>query len=151
MSIFGDLNEAQVIGNMTQDIEVRYTTNGSAVANFSVATNRSFRRQGSDEWQEEVAFHNIVVWGSDAESLSQRAKKGTRIYIKGRLQTRSWEDQDGKKNYRTEIIAEKIILLDRYERGAQESVSPTSKQVSSEQKASESTSSDEIDPDDLPF
>ncbi len=151
MSIFGDLNEAQVIGNMTQDIEVRYTTNGSAVANFSVATNRSFRRQGSDEWQEEVAFHNIVVWGSDAESLSQRAKKGTRIYIKGRLQTRSWEDQDGKKNYRTEIIAEKIILLDRYERGAQESASPTSKQVSSEQKASESTSSDEIDPDDLPF
>lgn len=150
MSVFGDLNEAQVIGNITQDIEVRYTTGGSAVANFSIATNRSYRKQGSDEWQEEVAFHNIVVWGNDAESLSQRAGKGTRIYIKGRLQTRSWEDQDGKKNYRTEIIAEKIILLDRYERGAQDN-SQGGAQSSAPKKTSSQAAPEEIDPDDLPF
>ena len=118
MAVFGDLNESQVIGNITQDLEVRYTTGGSAVTNFSVATNRSYRKQNSEEWQEEVTFHNIVVWGNDAEYLSQRASKGTRLYVKGRLQTRSWEDSDGKKNYRTEIVAEKVILLDRYERGA---------------------------------
>lgn len=160
MAVFGDLNEAQVIGNITQDIEVRYTTGGSAVANFSVATNRSYRKQGSDEWQEEVAFHNIVVWGNDAESLSQRASKGTRVYIKGRLQTRSWEDQDGKKNYRTEIIAEKIILLDRYERGSSEGgnkfeggskSAPSPKQDGGSKKKSQESSGDEIDPDDLPF
>lgn len=155
MAVFGDLNEAQVIGNITQDLEVRYTTGGSAVTNFSVATNRSYRKQGAEDWTEEVTFHNIVVWGNDAEYLSQRASKGTRVYVKGRLQTRSWDDADGKKNYRTEIIAEKVILLDRYEKGntssagqPQENKAPSGKQQNTQSK---STQDGEIDPDDLPF
>ncbi|MBN1332012.1 single-stranded DNA-binding protein [Candidatus Dojkabacteria bacterium] len=162
MAVFGDLNEAQIIGNITQDLEVRYTTGGSAVVNFSVATNRSYRKQGAEEWTEEVAFHNVVVWGNDAEYLSQRASKGTRIYVKGRLQTRSWDDQDGKKNYRTEIVADRVILLDRYERGSEQpgkggepremaedkSVKEDPKSGSQNQKP---VSTDEIDPDDLPF
>lgn len=170
MAVFGDLNEAQVIGNITQDLEVRYTTGGSAVTNFSIATNRSYRKQNSEEWQEEVTFHNIVVWGNDAEYLSQRASKGTRIYIKGRLQTRSWEDADGKKNYRTEIVAERIILLDRYERGSDvqggaNSSAPGNDKRKQENKGidnkankeveagkpKENKKEEEIDPDDLPF
>jgi len=162
MAVFGDLNEAQVIGNITQDLEVRYTTGGSAVTNFSVATNRSFRKRDSEEWQEEVAFHNIVVWGKDAEFMSQRARKGTRVYVRGRLQTRSWEDQDGKKNYRTEIVADKVILLDRYERGSgskstgapaegnDKSPMPEEDKKSAD-KSKKSKKNDEIDPDDLPF
>jgi single-strand DNA-binding protein len=168
MAVFGDINEAQVLGNITQDLEVRYTANGSPVVNFSVATNRSYRKQGEEEWTEETTFHNIVVWGQDAEYLSQRSRKGTRIYVKGRLQTRSWEDADGKKNYRTEIIAERVILIDRYERGSSDSMgqsdtknpnqdkqsSPAKEKAMSkkeESKASKKSESNEIDPDDLPF
>lgn len=154
MAVFGDINEAQVMGNITQDLEVRYTANGSAVTNFSVATNRSFRKQGSEEWEEEVTFHNIVVWGNDAEYLSQKASKGTRIYVKGRLQTRSWEDQEGKKNYRTEIIAERILLIDRYEKGAFDSSKLNkgdNNSAKDKKSLTEKAGDDEIDPDDLPF
>ncbi|MBD3280162.1 single-stranded DNA-binding protein [Candidatus Dojkabacteria bacterium] len=158
MAVFGDLNEAQVIGNITQDLEVRYTTGGSAVVNFSVATNRSYRKQGADDWTEEVTFHNIVVWGNDAEYMSQRASKGTRVYIKGRLQTRSWDDADGKKNYRTEIVANRVILLDRYERGSQQAGSggegpekSAPKDTKAKSAKNKPAGGDEIDPDDLPF
>ncbi len=153
MAVFGDLNEAQILGNITQDLEVRYTTGGNAVVNFSVATNRSFRKQDEEEWQEEVTFHNVVVWGKDAEFLAQRAGKGTRLYVKGRLQIRSWEDAEGKKNYRTEIIAEKIILLDRYNKSSGESAKSDSSSKKDKEDTKESIKSgkDEIDPDDLPF
>lgn len=168
MAVFGDLNEAQVIGNITQDIEVRYTTGGNAVTNFGIATNRSYRKQGQEDWTEEVTFHNIVVWGKDAEYLSQKARKGTRVYIKGRLQTRTWDDADGKKNYKTEITAEKVILLDRYERGSNEGGSSSNApaedtrempakdskkedEKSPKGKKGKAKESDEIDPDDLPF
>ena len=159
--MFGDLNRVEVIGNITKDLEVRYTANGSAVTSFGVATNRRWRKQGEDEWQEEVEFHNIVVWGQLAESLAQRAKKGTRIFIAGRLKTRTWDDSDGKKNYKTEINANEIILLDRYEKGPSAGLSPatvsegTSTDESEEEpksKGKKSSKKDEqIDPDDLPF
>ena len=160
MAVFGDLNNAEVLGNITQDIELRYTPNGNAVTNLSIATNRSYKQ--GEEWKDEATFHNIVVWGNDAEQLNQRARKGTRIYIQGRLQTRSWEDADGKKNYRTEIVASKLILLDRFERASSEASStttqkveksdtPTSKKSSKPSAKKESKSDDVIDPDDLPF
>lgn len=118
--MFGDLNRVEIIGNITNDLEVRYTANGSAVSSFGVATNRRWRKQGEDEWQEETEFHNVVVWSTMAENLSQRAKQGTRIFIAGRLKTRSWDDSDGKKNYKTEINASEIILLDKYEKNTPE-------------------------------
>jgi single-strand DNA-binding protein len=159
MSVFGDLNKAEVIGNITQDLELRYTAGGTAVMNFSVATNRSYRQ--NEEWQEEVTFHNIVVWAGDAEQLSKRAKKGTRVFVQGRMQTRSWEDADGKKNYRTEVVSENIILLDRYEKGEigdSQSEKPNSgaaPKPASKPKSSTVTAKkddeDIIDPDDLPF
>jgi len=105
------LNRAQVIGNITRDPELRQTPNGTSVCSFAVATNS--RWKGSDgQWQERVEFHNIVCWGKLAEIAGQYARKGAKIYIDGRIQTRDWTGDDGVKRYRTEIVAENLILLD---------------------------------------
>lgn len=159
MAVFGDLNEVRLIGNITQDISLRHTNGGTAVTSFGLATNRNFKQ--GDDWKEEVTFHNIVVWGNDADYLTQKAKKGTRIFVSGRLQTRSWDDQDGKKNYKTEIVAEKIILLDRYERGGEpksksemgmpDEPAYTGTGKSKSTPSTESEAEDTINPDDLPF
>ena len=161
--MFGDINEVRIMGNMTRDPELRNTSSGTSVCNFSVATNR--RYQQNDEWKEEVEFHNVVIWAQRAESFVQRAKKGTRVYIEGRLQTRSWEDQNGSKQFKTEIIVSKIILIDRYERGEGTSQSYNKESnVSVNDKSSKppvdtktdkspqkSGDDESIDPDDLPF
>ncbi|MCX6812494.1 MAG: single-stranded DNA-binding protein [Candidatus Berkelbacteria bacterium] len=105
------LNRAMVIGNATKDPEMRYTPNGQAVASFAVATNRRWTNRETGELQEQVEFHDIVVWGKMAENASQYLKKGAPVYIEGRLQTKNWEGQDGVKRYRTEIVAENFILL----------------------------------------
>lgn len=105
------LNKAMIIGNATRDPEMRYTPNGQAVANFGVATNRRWTNKDSGEMQEQVEFHDVVVWGKMAETASQYLKKGAPVFIEGRLQTRQWEGQDGAKRQRTEIVAENFILL----------------------------------------
>ena len=104
------LNKVQVIGNITADPEVRNTPNGSLVANFSIATNRRFTDSAGVQ-QDQTEFHNIVAWTRLAEIAEQYIKKGHKVYVEGRLQTRSWEDQSGTKRYKTEIIAENIIML----------------------------------------
>lgn len=106
-----DLNKAMIIGRLTKDPEVRTTTSGQAVASFSLATNFVWSDQ-SGQKQERVEFHNIVVWRKLAEICGQYLKKGSKIYIEGRLQTRDWAGQDGVKRYTTEIIAENMIMLD---------------------------------------
>lgn len=106
-----DLNKAQIIGRLTQDIELRTTPNWQSVASFSVATNRNWT-DGSGIKQEQAEYHNIVLWGKLAEIASQYLSKGRRLYIEWRLQTRSWEAQDGTKRYRTEIVGENMIMLD---------------------------------------
>jgi single-strand DNA-binding protein len=105
-----NLNKAMVIGNLTRDPEIRSTPNGQTVASFSVATNFIWTDQ-SGQRQEKVEFHNIVAWRKLAEICSQYLKKGSKVYIEGRLQTRDWVGQDGIKRYRTEIIAENMIML----------------------------------------
>ncbi len=150
--MFTDLNRAEIIGNITKDLNLRTTGSGTSVLSFGVATNRRYKSQGSDDWQEETNFHNIVVWGRQAETLAQKAKKGTRLYIAGRLVTRSWDDAEGKKNYKTEIVAEMISLISRYEQGPSAEGSRGQDRVSTEDKpASSSNTEDIIDPDDLPF
>ncbi|MDD2487481.1 MAG: single-stranded DNA-binding protein [Candidatus Gracilibacteria bacterium] len=104
------LNKVQLIGNITADPEVRQTPNGQYVANFSLATNRVWK-DASGAKQEQSEFHNVVVWGKLAEIVEQYVKKGKKIYVEGRLQTRSWEDQTGAKKYKTEIVADNVILL----------------------------------------
>ncbi len=107
------LNKAMIIGNVTRDPEVRTTPSGQTVANFGVATNRRWKDQTTGDFKEQAEFHNIVAWGRLAETIQQYVKKGGRIYIEGRMQTRSWDDQTGAKKSRTEVIAEQMILLDR--------------------------------------
>lgn len=108
----GSLNRAMLIGNLTRDPELRQTPNGQAVCSFGIATNRTWK-DASGEKQEQVEYHNIVAWGKLAEICSQYLTKGKKVYIDGRLQTRDWEGQDGVKRYRTEIVAENMIMLSK--------------------------------------
>lgn len=99
------LNKTFLIGNLTRDPELKALPSGSKVASFSLATNRVWKDQ-SGKRQEATEYHNVVAFGRQAETIAQYCKKGSSLYIEGRLQTRSWEGQDGKKNYRTEIVLE---------------------------------------------
>src|SRR3990167_50730 len=107
-----DLNKAMIIGRLTRDPEVRTIPSGQNVASFSVATNLVWS-DGSGQKQERVEYHNIVAWRKLADICAQYLKKGHKVYIEGRLQTHSWDDQSGSKKYRTEIIADNMIMLDR--------------------------------------
>jgi len=102
-------NRVELIGNLTRDPELRYTPNGAAVCTFGLATNRTFVTEG--EKKEEVDFHRLVAWNKLAELCSQLLKKGTKVFVSGRLQTRSWEGQDGAQRQTTEIVVEDMILL----------------------------------------
>jgi len=101
-----------IIGNLTRDPELRTTPGGQSVCSFGVATNQVWTDQQGQR-QERAEFHNVVTWGKLAEICSQYLSKGRKVYIEGRLQTRDWEGQDGIKRYRTEIIGENMIMLDR--------------------------------------
>lgn len=106
------LNRAQVIGNLTRDPELRNTSTGQSVTNFSVATSTQWNDVNGQR-QERTEFHPIVAWGKLAEICAQYLAKGRRVYVEGRLQTREWETPDGQKRQRTEIVAENMIMLDR--------------------------------------
>lgn len=106
------LNRAQIIGNLTRDPEVRQIPGGQNVATFSVATNFSWT-DSSGQRQDKAEFHNVVAWRKLAEICGQYLRKGSKVYIEGRIQTRDWEGEDGIKRYRTEIIADNMIMLDR--------------------------------------
>jgi single-strand DNA-binding protein len=156
-----DLNKVMIIGRLTRDPEVRSTPNGANVASFAVATGFSWTDQ-SGQKKEQTEFHNVVAWRKLGDIVAQYLKKGSQVYIEGRLQTRSWEGQDGKKNYRTEIIADSMIMLGR---PGGSSGSPASSPYSSNSPAgappaaaeepsgptSESTPEIQIDDSDIPF
>ena len=105
-----DFNQAIVLGNLTKDPEVRYTPNGQAVASFSIATNRRWTDKAGEK-QEATEFHNIVAWGKLAEISGQILYKGRKALVVGRMQTRSWEGQDGVKRSTTEIVAAELSAL----------------------------------------
>jgi len=107
-----DLNKVMVIGNLGKDPEMRFTGNGTPVTSFSLAVNRSYSTAGGER-HEETEWFNIVAFNKLAETCNQFLGKGRRAYVEGRLQTRSWEGQDGQTKYRTEIIANDVIFLDR--------------------------------------
>jgi single-strand DNA-binding protein len=107
-----DLNKVMVIGRLGADPEMRYTPSGSPVTTFRVATSRQWK-DGNGETREETEWFNMVAWNKLAEICNQYLSKGTRVYIEGRLQTRSWEDQQsGQTRYRTEVITSDMIILD---------------------------------------
>lgn len=106
------LNRVQLIGNLTRDPEMKQIPGGQVVTSFGIATNFTWTSK-TGEKQSKTEFHNIVVWGKLAEICGQYLRKGSKAYVEGRLQTREWEGEDGVKRYRTEIIADNMIMLDR--------------------------------------
>jgi len=106
-----NLNKAMIIGNLTRDPELRNTPSGQSVVSFSVATNLVWT-DAAGQQQKKTEFHNIVAWRKLAEICAKYLKKGSKVYIEGRLQTTDWTGQDGVKRYRTEIVAENMIMLD---------------------------------------
>ncbi len=108
----GSLNKVQLIGNVGRDPEMRYLQSGEPVTTFSLATNRRWTGQDGQP-REETEWHNVVAWRRLAEQCNEYLTKGRKVYVEGRLQTRSWDDQaTGQKKYRTEIVADRMLLLD---------------------------------------
>ena len=105
------LNRVQLIGNLGKDPEIKYTPSGTPVAKITIATNERFKDK-SGEWQDRTEWHNVVLWQRLAEIAGEYLKKGGKVYIEGRLQTRSWDDkQTGQKKYMTEIVGSDLVLL----------------------------------------
>lgn len=149
-----NLNKAFIIGNLTRDPELRSLPSGASVVSFGVATNRVWKNQQGEK-QEEVQFHNVVVFGKQADSVSQYLKKGDSVLVEGRIQTRNWEAQDGTKRNKTEIVAERVQF------GPKRSSWAGGKQATSANPKKESTESAELDtieypnedinPEEIPF
>lgn len=145
------LNRATILGNCTRDPEVRQTPSGQSVCSFGVATNRAWT-DASGAKQEAADFHNVVTWGKLAEICGQYLAKGRKVYVEGRMQTRSWEGQDGQKRSTTEIVAENVILLDRAGGAPASSGSPFAAPPVARPKDDPSPNpDDEIKVEDIPF
>ena len=156
------VNKVILIGHLGKDAETKFTPSGAARTTFTVATNRRYKDQQTGEWKEETDWHNIVMWR--AENVANYLQKGKQIYVEGRLQTRNYEDKDGRKVYVTEVVCEELILLSGGGRGTdaggdfnQQPVSmPRSAQRSAPQThaaapAEEMNQSQGITDDDVPF
>ncbi len=164
------LNKVQLIGNLTRDPELRYTPNGTAVCSFGLATNRSWKTD-SGEKHDEAEFHNIVSWNKLAELCSQFLVKGRKVFVEGRLATRTWTGQDGAQRNKTEIVISDMILLDSNRPAttapSEQAEAPVADEIKSEDKpkvkseakketkAKEEVAaeppSEEVVPDDIPF
>lgn len=113
------LNKVMLIGNAGKDAELRYMASGTPQAKFSLAVNNRRRNQTTNEWEDNTEWFNILIWGDTAERVSQYITKGKQVYIEGRLQTRSWDGDDGQKHYMTEVVAQTVQLLGSREGGGQ--------------------------------
>jgi single-strand DNA-binding protein len=106
------VNKVILVGNLGKDPEVKFTPQGTAVAKITVATSSSYKDKQSGEWKETTEWHNVVLWQRTAEIAGEYLKKGSKVYIEGRLQTRSWDDKtSGQKKYMTEVVANELVLL----------------------------------------
>jgi len=149
-----NINKVMIVGRITQDLELKTTTTGREVVNFSVATNRTWKNQAGEK-QEKTEFHNVVVWGPQAKTVAQYFVKGQEIYVEGHLETRNWDDEgSGKKMYRTEIIMDRFEFGAKpggagggnYQGGSAPTAAPAANKVPEIQYPTE-----EINPDDIPF
>lgn len=158
------LNKATILGNSTRDPELKYTPNGQAVCNFSVATNRRFKNTAGD-LQEDTQYHDVVAWGKLAEVIAQIVKKGSKIYVEGRLQTHQWDAPDGSKRSRTEIVLDQFIPLtpkggayetgiDAHDANSESAPVATPKKTKKSDESTEAvppSSDEDINLDDIPF
>jgi single-strand DNA-binding protein len=141
----GSLNRVQLIGNLGKDPEVRAIPSGAKVANFSIATTESYTGKDGQK-SDKTEWHNIVIWRGLAEVAEKYLRKGSQVYIEGKLTTRSWDDKDGQKKYTTEIIADNLVMLGK----AQES--PTTKmQAAGTNPVYQVSQSPQAEDDSLPF
>ena len=147
------LNKVMLYGNLTRDPELRALPSGMNVCNFSVATNRVYRDRDGKK-QEQTDFHNVVVFGRQADTVAQYLKKGSSVFVEGRLQTRSWDDKtSGEKKYRTEVVADRVQFGPRAGGGGggtREKDAPE-EEVSSSNGSGIDYPKDDINPDDIPF
>lgn len=149
------VNKVILIGNLGKDPEVKYTPSGTPVAKFSLATNERYKDKAG-EWQDRTEWHNIVAWQRLAEIVGEYVKKGSKVYIEGRLQTSSWEDkQSGEKKYRTEVIAQDLVLLSGRGEGGDSGESRASRSAAAgfDQRTPQhdEAKSAEITDEDIPF
>ena len=139
------INKVIVLGNLGADPDARYMPNGNAVTNISVATTDSWKDKESGERQEKTEWHRVVFFGRLAEIASEYLKKGSQVYVEGRLQTRKWEDKEGNDRWTTEIVANEMQML-----GERISSPSNSNNVSAQKSSSSEFASDDFD-DDIPF
>ena len=145
----GSVNKVILIGNLGKDPDVRHLENGATVANFPIATSENYKDRKTGEKVSQTEWHNIVVWRGLADITERYLKKGDKVYIEGKLRTRSWQDQDGNTKYTTEVVADNLTMLGK---SADNSTSPPSQPAA----ATSSTTQNEDfsgpdDSDDLPF
>ena len=140
------VNHAEIVGNVTRDPEMRTTTNGQQVLTLGVATNERWKDKSSGEDRDRTEFHNVVVWGELADEVNRAVKKGNRVYVSGRVQTRSWETQAGSKRTTTEIIADAVHLLGIANDEAKDAVERSSAGAPATQAAPQSVGSKDSAP-----
>lgn len=152
-----NLNKVSLIGRVTKDPEVKSLPSGIQVSSFSLATNRVWKDKNGEK-QESTDFHNLISFGKQAETIGQYVTKGQLLYIDGRLQTRTWEDKDGKKNYRTEIVLENFQFgpkaqgsSSRQQENEEEFDEPKKKPSKRVEVDTVEYPSDDINPSDIPF
>jgi single-strand DNA-binding protein len=144
------VNKVILVGRLGKDPELKYTQSGDAVANFSIATDETWKDQ-SGEKQQRTEWHNIVAWKKLADICGEYVKKGQQVYIEGKLQTRKWEDQEGNTKYKTEIVANNLVMLGKKEDNGGGSYE--GEERASKKRAPSATSVDDggITDDDIPF
>ena len=143
------INKVILVGNLGKDPEVRYMPNGGAVANITLATSESWKDKQSGEQKEQTEWHRVVFYQRLAEIAGEYLKKGSKVYIEGKLRTRKWQDKDGQDKYMTEIIADEMQMLDSRGGAGSSNDSPKSEKSSSSQH-SEPAGMDDFN-DDIPF
>lgn len=146
------LNKVQLYGNLTRDVELRALPSGQSVGNFAVATNRTYKDK-DDQKKETVEYHNVVAFGRTAEVINQYMKKGSPIFVEGRLQTRSW-DKEGVKQYRTEIVCEQFQFGPSGNRGDGSAASKKKDDFADFENSAPGEITypdDEINPEDIPY
>lgn len=147
----GSVNKVILIGNLGRDPEVRYLEGGVATANFSMATTETYFDKAKNEKRDITEWHNIVLWRGLAEVAEKYLKKGQKVYIEGKLRTRSWTDKENQTRYTTEIIAENMTLLSRNEENSNRPTTPTYPKSQEDTPLSPMGDSMSEKGDDLPF
>ena len=154
------VNKAIILGSLGQDPDIRYTAGGAAVANISIATNEQWKDKESGEMQERTEWHRVVFFGRLAEIVGEYLRKGSQVYVEGRIQTRKWQDKEGNDRYTTEIVANEMQMLGSKSGGTTASFDQSPQQQSTHHSSdipgaspatsSEKNSNDDFD-DDIPF